>query len=111
VNALAPRAGIRICFNKRPFYDVGVKILDKIRKAGRTKGYRTRILDLVTEFLLEASVLTGVLGILDYAITARQTPTLTVIALSLGFAGIFFVLACILQALKDWRAGFGSGEE
>jgi hypothetical protein len=79
-----------------------MRLLSRIKRAGRNDLYREKVLELATEFMLEASVLSGVLGILESAISWHNWPTGRVIGMSLSFAVGFFLLGCILQALKDW---------
>jgi len=56
---------------------------------------------MAVEFFVEASVLVGVLGILDFVITWRQQPTLKVVAWSLGIAVGLFSAAVIMQAVNE----------
>lgn len=56
---------------------------------------------MVIEYLLEASVLVSVLGILDSVIAWRQQPTLKVIGWSLGISFVLVACAVIIQAANE----------
>lgn len=79
-----------------------MSLLNKIKAARQSDGFKEKVLELATEFALEASVLSGVLGILESAIAWHRWPTQKALVFSVLFAFLFFAIACTLQALKIW---------
>jgi S-adenosylmethionine/arginine decarboxylase-like enzyme len=79
--------------------------LSRIAVVSKSRSYKEKVLELATEFLLEASILSGVLGVLESAISVHGWPSLRAITWSIGFAVFFFLCACMIQIVKEWRTG------
>ena len=72
----------------------------ELRTIRNSEGLREKIVEMATEFCLEASVLIVVLGILDSAISAHGWPGKEVFVLSVLVGAAFFAMACIIQVYK-----------
>lgn len=60
--------------------------------------FRRKIVEMATDFFLEASVLVSVLGVLESAIAAHGVPSMRVFSLSVSVGALFFIVGCIIQA-------------